>query len=109
MNPYEGTHLATWIKISADPHAKFRGFSIINRELKVLGYDPVEDVMVDLRGETMRGRFWVVEAKEVYRVIPEMKRFTIETKPWFFPVEFCSAFFRPIYYQDKKVIDIKLE
>lgn len=108
FNQYKNTRFEVWIKILVDPHDKQRGFSLQGRELRVIGYEPVKDEMEDLRGNRMEGTFWVVEAKEVYRVIPELKRFKINMKPWFFPVEFCESFVRPDYYLKTQVKEIKL-
>ena len=101
--------LAVWIRITADPHARFRGFSILNRELRCLGFNPVEDEMRDLTGRTMRGKFWVVSADEVYRALPEMKRFKTQMEPWFFPFEFCQSFVQPADYMARPVKNIELE
>lgn len=101
--------LAVWIQITVDPHERYRGFSILNRELRCLGFEPVVDEMRDLSGRTMKGKFWVVEAPEVYRVIPEMKRFPIQEQPWFFPFEFCRSFVQPSDYVSRKALDVKLE
>jgi hypothetical protein len=96
--------MVVWIKIDRDPHAKFRGFSILGRELRVTGYEPVTGEMEDMTGKKMHGRFWVVEASEIYRTMPEMKRFPIRHEAWFIPFEFCESFVRPYYYLDKKEI-----
>lgn len=86
-----------------------RGFSILGREVRVVGYAPVNDVMQDFAGAQMPGKFWVVRAEETYRVIPELKRFPLNSKDWFFPFEFCESFIRPDYYLDAKVIEKKLQ
>ena len=72
---FQKTHLVVWIQLIADPHVKARGFSILGRELRVKGYEPICSTMEDFRGNPMQGKFWLVEASEVYRVIPEMKKF----------------------------------
>lgn len=105
LSKYKGTHFVVWINVRVDPHDKFRGFSILNKEFRVEGYSPIVDEMKDLSGQTMKGRFWVVKANEVYRVVPELKRFDDNGKAWFFPVEFCEAFVRPNDYLDYKVLD----
>ncbi len=98
------TRMQVWIQICQDPHAGFRGFSILNRELRVVGYEPIHSVMEDLRGQKMRGKFWVVKASEVYRVMPEMRKFPIRDEDWFFPFEFCNSLVRPDYYLEGTVI-----
>lgn len=100
---YAGSRFVVWIKVAVDPHDKLRGFSILDREMRVSGYSPVEGEMQDLRGEKMLGKFWVVEESEIYRAIPEMKKFPVQNKPWFFPVEFCESFIRPYNYLSFKV------
>ena len=105
---YVGSRFVVWIKIEADPHVNFRGFSILGRELRVIGFEPIQDTMRDLRGQEMQGRFWAVEEAEVYRVIPEMLRFPVQNKPWLFPVEFCNPFVRPYYYVDTPQKDVEL-
>jgi hypothetical protein len=97
--------MVVWIIIRTDPHTNFRGFSILNRELRVKGYEPVYGTMEDLRGTHMNGKFWAVEASEVYRVIPELKRFPIRDEVWFFPFEFCDSLVRPDYYINGKVVE----
>jgi hypothetical protein len=106
---YKGTRFDVWIKIIVDPHAPMRGFSILGREMRVVGYSPVDDVMEDFDGNQMPGKFWVVRAEEIYRVIPELKRYPRNTKDWFLPFEFCETFVRPNYYLDAKVIEKKLQ
>ena len=106
---YQGSRFEVWIKVIADPHDLARGFSILGREMRVIGYEPVQDTMEDLKGGRQEGTFWVVDYPEVYRVIPELKRFQIRKKPWFFPVEFCDSFVRPDYYLKTPIKDIKLE
>lgn len=96
---YLDSRFVVWIRVKADPHDKYRGFSILNRELRVVGYEPVRDVMKDFSGNTMPGIFWVVEEKEVFRAIPELRRFA-QSKSWFFPFEFCESFIRPFNYLD---------
>jgi hypothetical protein len=105
---FNRTRMVVWIRISADPHAKARGFSIENRELRVKGYEPIFGTMEDFRGSTMPGKFWVVEASEVYRVIPEMRKFPIREEAWFFPFEFCDSFVRPDYYLSTKIVHHEL-
>lgn len=105
FDPYRKSHLVAWVRIMVDPHAQFRGFSIERRELRVMGYDPIQDEMEDLSGNRQPGKFWVVAAIEVYRVIPELRRFKIRNEPWFFPVEFCESFVRPWDYLEGKVIE----
>ena len=99
--------MVVWIKIAADPHAKLRGFSILGRELRVQGYEPIYGTMEDFRGSQMHGKFWVVEASEVYRVIPEMQKFSIREEVWFFPFEFCDSLVRPDYYLKGQVVNHK--
>jgi hypothetical protein len=105
---YQGSRFVVWIRIKTDPHDQFRGFSIMDRELRVEGYEPVRDEMEDLKGNFMAGTFWVVEPAEVYRAIPELKRFKIYDRSWFFPVEFCEAFVRPYDYLSYKIKETKL-
>jgi hypothetical protein len=105
---FEGSHLVVWIKVQCDPHARPRGFSILGKELRVIGYEPVQDVQKTLDGYEMPGLFWMVPAREVYRVIPQMRRFGLETKPFFFPNEFCEPFVRPANYLDLPVREIIL-
>lgn len=102
---FRNSRMEVWIKIIADPHAKTRGFSILGRELRVLGYEPVHDTMEDFRGNRMPGKFWVVRASEVYRVIPEMGKFPIRDEAWFFPFEFCDSLIRPDYYLTSKIVE----
>ena len=101
---FNRTRWVVWIKIIADPHAKARGFDLVERELKVTGFEPTFGTMEDFRGEKMHGKFWAVEASEVYRVIPEMRKFPIREEVWFFPFEFCNSFVRPSYYDESKVL-----
>lgn len=96
---YGNSMFVVWIRIKADPHVVYRGFSILNRELRVVGYEPVDDVMKDFNGNTMRGTFWVVKEEEVFRAIPELKRYA-QSNSWFFPFEFCESFIRPRDYLD---------
>lgn len=105
---YKGTRFQVWIRLRADPHDMARGFSIQGRELRCMEYEPVNSVMEDLQGHTQPGTFWVVHAEEVYRVIPELKRFKINLEPWFFPVEFCEAFLRPKDFLNRKQIEHNL-
>jgi hypothetical protein len=105
---YEKSHFCVWIRIHSDPHAKARGFSIKNRELKVKGFEPVVDEMEDLAGNKMRGTFWIVAAEHVYQAIPELRRFPLNQRDWFFPIEFCEPFIRPAYYDPKILRDVKL-
>jgi hypothetical protein len=105
---YQGSRFVIWIRLKVDPHANLRGFSILDRELRVEGYEPVNDTMQDLRGETMQGKFWVVKEDEVYRVIPELLRFQKYGKAWLFPVEFCDPFVRPYNYLSFKVKETDL-
>lgn len=104
---FEGSNFVVWIRIKTDPHVQMRGFSILNRELRVTGFEPVDDEMIDLRGQKMRGRFWVVPEKEVMRVIPELRGHWTG-KAWFFPFEFCESFVRPYDYLDypEKKVDL---
>lgn len=108
IKQYQGSRLDAWIRLISDPHSDWRGFSILGREMKILGYEPVWDEMQDLAGNKQQGKFWVVEAKEVYRSIPELRRFPLNEKSWLFPVEFCDIFVRPDYYQDTPVRNIIL-
>ena len=103
---YKGSRFEIWIKLRADPHDLTRGFSIEGRELKTMVYEPVKNVMEDMQGHTQPGTFWVVSADEVYRVIPEMKKFPIRMEPWFFPIEFCEAFPRPKGFLQKKIREL---
>lgn len=105
---YSGTRFVVWIRVHTDPHVKMRGFSILDKELRVEGYSPVQDRMQDLRGQQMDGKFWVVPEAEVYRVIPELKRFPVQGKAWFFPIEFCESFVRPYDYLNSKIKETKL-
>ena len=105
---YKGTRFEVWILLKEDPFELARGFSIKGRELRCMEYEPVHDVMQDMQGHTQPGTFWVVKAEEVYRVIPEMKRFPIQMKPWFFPFEFCQTFIRPKNYLQGKVVEHNL-
>lgn len=105
---YRGSRFVIWIRVKVDPHAAMRGFSILDREMRVEGYEPVNDTMQDLRGQMMAGKFWVVKEEEVYRVIPELLRFQKLGKAWFFPVEFCDPFVRPQNFLDLKVVDVDL-
>jgi len=100
---YRGTRMTLWIQVHSDPHHAMRGFSIQGRELRVLGYEAVQEEMEDLRGEKMRGKFWPVAEGEVFRAIPELKRFGAKGKPWLFPIEFCDVFVRPQSYSEDKV------
>lgn len=104
---YAGTRFVVWIRVIVDLHNAQRGFSILGRELRAEGYEPVRDEMIDLKGNRQAGRFWVVKEDEVMRAIPELKRFA-QGKSWFFPVEFCDSFVRPYDYLDYPVKDIKL-
>ena len=104
LTPYRNTRFEGWIRIITDPFANARGFTLFHREFRIVGYDPVDDVMEDLKGNRQPGKFWVVKADEVYRVAPEMKRFPIRMEPWFFPVEFCEPFPRPYYYLGTPVL-----
>lgn len=87
-----------WIRILVDPHKETRGFSLENLEFQAKGTDPVEDEMYGtLPGDThtQRGKFWVVTEEELMRVCPQMKAYA-QDKDWFFPVEFCDSFARPL-------------
>lgn len=75
--------------------------------MQVEGYEPVLDVMQDLRGQKMQGRFWVVREEEVMRSIPELKCFA-QGKAWFFPIEFCESFIRPQDYLQYQVKNTSL-
>lgn len=97
LKKHFGETFRTWVRIAADPHEKLRGFSLVGRELLTLSDQPEQTEMEDLWGNRMPGRFWVVEAREVYRVIPELKRYSVRSEPWLFPVEFCEVFVRPAY------------
>ena len=105
---YAGTRFVVWIRVIVDLANAERGFSILGRELRVQGYEPVTDQMVDLKGNRQPGRFWVVEEKEVMRAIPELRRWA-QGKAWFFPVEFCDSFVRPYDYLNYKVREVKLD
>jgi hypothetical protein len=98
LDCYKGTRFEGWIRVLVDPFDKLRGFSLKDREFRIMGYEPVQDVMEDMGGNRQPGKFWVVKAEEVYRIAPELKRFPIRMEPWFFPVEFCECFVRPYYY-----------
>ncbi len=99
----------TWIQIIADPHAKMRGFSILNLEFKADVVEPVQGEMKDFTGKTMQGMFWVVSEDEVFRVCPQLRKFrTGDSKPWFFPQEFCKGFYRPYYFRRTKFVDLTL-
>jgi hypothetical protein len=106
---FSRTRMVVWIQVFKDPHANFRGFSIRGRELRVQGYEPIFGEMEDLTGKRMQGKFWVVEAKEVYRAIPEMRRFPIRMEAWFFPFEFCDSLVRPDYYLQGTVVNHTLK
>ena len=107
---YEGSRFVVWVQIKADPHDVARGFSIVGRELRVIGYEPVMGEMQDSQGHTQPGKFWAVSPDEIFRVIPEMKKVQMpdKSKPWFLPVEFCDSFVRPNYYLSGKVVERKL-
>lgn len=110
FSQYKGTHFIVWVRIRVDPHALLRGFNIEGRELRVMGYEPVQGEMQDSQGHVQPGKFWVVEPAEIFRVIPEFKKIPMpnKDKPWFLPVEFCECFVRPNYYLDAKVKETKL-
>ena len=109
---FENTRFDLWIKVAVDPIEIARGFSIVGREMRVIGYSPVEDEMVDNRGRTMRGKCWQVRPDEVFRVIPELLHMNYtqqyKTKPWSFPVELCETFPRPRNFLESKVRDVNL-
>lgn len=100
--------LDTWIQIIVDPHATIRGFSIKGLEFKSEVRMPVQGEMKDFTGKTMQGEFWVVEEDEVFRVCPRLRRLGAFGKPWFFPREFCNAFFRPYYFRRSKIVELDL-
>jgi hypothetical protein len=110
FNQYKGSRFVVWVQITADPHAEPRGFSIEGRELRVVGYEPVQGEMQDPHGHTQPGKFWAIEPAELFRVIPEMKNLPMpdKDKVWFLPVEFCDSFVRPYYYLNAKVVEKKL-
>jgi hypothetical protein len=87
-----------WIRILTDPHKELRGFSLENLEFKTEQPEPVEDEMYGtLKGDTntQRGKFWVVSESELVRVCPAMASYS-QGVDWFFPVEFCDSFVRPV-------------
>lgn len=95
---FRNTHFVTWVRIAADPHARWRGFSILDREFRALGYNPVEKEMVALDGKKQVGMFWLVHEREFYRVCPEMLKIQHpQNEVWVLPVEFCQPFVRPNY------------
>lgn len=91
-----------------DPHSKIRGFSLLNKEFRVEGYGPVFDTMRDFRGETMQGKFWAIKAQEVYRVVPQLRKYDDQGKAWLFPVEFCESFVRPHDFLNYRVREMVL-
>ncbi len=98
-----------WIKITHDPVAEFRGFSIVGRELRVIGFAPFEDEMIDSGGKVIYGKYWKVLPEEVFRVIPELARLRYGEKyahkPWLFPIELSQSFPRPRDFLQRKVKD----
>ena len=109
---FENTRFDLWIRVAIDPIEIARGFSIVGREMRVIGYAPVEDEMLDNRGRKMFGKFWQVRATEVFRAIPELRQMDYgqrhQDKPWLFPVELCETFPRPRNFLESKVTDVRL-
>lgn len=97
LESFVGTDFCTWIKVTADPHAKARGFSILGLEFRALGYGPIEDAMQGIDKAVMVTKVWAILEAEVFRVEPRLKRYGATGKPWYFPIEFCQPFVRPKY------------
>ena len=87
-----------WIRVLYDPSEKQRVFSLAGLEFKPRYAEAVEGEMRGtLPGDnhTQPGKFWVIAEDELMRVCPKMASFA-QGEDWFFPVEFCDAFMRPV-------------
>lgn len=109
---FEGTRFDIWIKVAHDPVDFVRGFSLVGREMRVIGYAPVEGEMIDSAGRTMKAKCWPVKPSELFRVVPELLHLNYTQrhldKPWLFPVEFCETFPRPKNFLEAKIRDVNL-
>lgn len=109
---FEGSRFDLWIKVAVDPVEIARGFSIVGREMRVIGYAPVEGEMIDHKGRKMQGKCWQVRADEVFRTIPELRHFEYarryQTDVWLFPVELCETFPRPRNFLESQIRDVNL-
>lgn len=87
-----------WIRVLLDPNEGARGFSLANLEFQSKHLEAVQDEMYGtLPGDssnTQPGKFWVIVETELMKRCPKMQAFA-QGRDWFFPAEFCDAFFRP--------------
>lgn len=92
------TRFCTWVKITVDLYARYRGFSILGREFIVYGGKAVRHkVTCTIDNKDMEGTFYPVAEEEWLRVVPEMVYSNSRSKFWFIPTEFASKFTRPRY------------
>lgn len=88
------------IIITVELHTEQRGYTLVGREFYLKEPMPRKDVAEHLDGVEIPGEYYVISKKEFMRVVPEARKYDIDSDEVLIPTFAAKPSFRPRYLRN---------